>query len=189
MTLGTTYHRIVDDTSLEGRWYLDEPTSPAGPLDAREFTQGRAVEAPAGLVVPVQSAGRSLDFTLAAFDMPVLRRPLAEMVETMAGEGAVQRVAAAIDGEGGYDILNVLRVVDAFDEHRATFTRWQEGDGRPDKVGALRMVLDLKVDPQRARGARIFRLDGWKIALVVDDWMKRALERAGCRGIAFLPVT
>lgn len=84
--------------------------------------------------------------------------------------GEVQRIPVSLsDGNVGYEILNATNVVDCIDRENSEFMVWKEPDGRQDKTGQYRMFSKLQIDPERARGRHIFRLDGWRIALVVSQ--------------------
>jgi anthranilate phosphoribosyltransferase len=65
---------------------------------------------------------------------------------------------------------------------------WKAEDGRPEKVGEYRYVHGMRIDPTRVGDARIFRTWGWRIALVVSEDLKRAIEEAGLTGARFVEV-
>jgi hypothetical protein len=52
----------------------------------------------------------------------------------------------------------------------------------PEKVGEYRVVAGMRIDPEKAAGAHIFRPWGWTMALVVSEYLKQALEREGITG-------
>jgi hypothetical protein len=184
------FFRIVVNPALQDAWFPDEPLTQDGQeIDAREFIAGKPYHGPRPWRVPLASVGRRTDFTLAAFDMPIVGQCLGDELE-QAAPGAVQRFPVAIDSvASGYEILNICCTVECLDEHRSDTMRWEQHDGRPEKVGEYRMVADLTIDPLRAEGYEMFRLRGWEIALVVSDRIRRVLLGGFDLGIAFRPVS
>jgi hypothetical protein len=182
----TSYYRLVDDESLPGRWYLRSPIEPTGAeLDPRVFLEARAVDVLGPLRLPLRRPGTPLDFTLADFDMPVARRALAERLAILA-PGALQLIPVTIAGQDGdFVILNLLQAVRCLDERATTIQWWQPEDGRPEKVGQYRMVLNEVIDPRKVGSAQLFRLGGWEIAVICTDAVKRALDADTFRGLAF----
>ena len=185
----TSYYRLCDDMQMPDRWHLRAPVLPSGEeIDARLFTGGRPVDPPASLRLPLRQPGRPLDFTLGDFDMPVATRPLAEYLARLA-PGSVQCVPVSIDGEADeFVILNVLRSVRCLDEASSKIQYWTAADGRPEKVGQYRMVLNETIDAQRAAGFDLFRLGGWEIVIVCTDRVKQDLEKQGFSGLTFIPL-
>lgn len=183
------FYTILDDIDYPNRWFLRAPVNQNGAeVDPRLFTEGTRVAVAEPLVIRVRSAGHPLDFTLADFDMPVVRRAIGEILSQVAPTD-IQRIPLAVEGhEGDYEILNVVTRRQALDESRSVITRWTEQDGRPEKVGQYFLVNRLKVDPQRTEGAAIFRLAGWEIAIVVSDEVRRALLAQEATGVKFREV-
>ena len=181
--------RVEIDPKLRGRsWRLGAPRSLGGEeIDPRVFTKGRHVDYGSPLQVVTEDAGRQLGFNLAAFDMVVSATALNDELERLTGENLLQRIPAIID-EGDFEILNVCDRVACFDVERSQFTRWTETDGRPDKVGQLRMVTELRVRPRSAFGHHLFRVDEWPIALVVSEEAKAILENFDAAGVSFVSV-
>jgi hypothetical protein len=50
-------------------------------------------------------------------------------------------------------------------------------DGLPEKVGQYYAVDDLRIDPTKPGDTRMFRTEGWPLALIVSEDIKMALER------------
>lgn len=182
--MSTSYYRLVDEKHIPNRWYLKGPLTTLGEtIDPRAFTEARAVECAVPLTVPVRRRGIPLDFTLADFDMPVLRSSFAMRLRELEPE-AIQLIPSTVAGEAGaFDILNVLSVVDALDEERSAITYWREEDGRPERVGQYRMVLNMTLDPSRIGAHHVFRIKGWEVALVVSATARERL--IGATGAVF----
>jgi prolyl-tRNA synthetase len=48
--------------------------------------------------------------------------------------------------------------------------------------------MGLRIDPTKVEGAHIFRPWGWRVALLVSEDVKEALEREGLTGTRFTEV-
>ena len=87
-----------------------------------------------------------------------------------------------------YFILNALRIIRCIDDARCEeVLYWLPEDERPDKLGAYRNVVGLKVDPAKVGDTHIFRPWGWTVALIVSERLKRAFEAEGLTGARFIP--
>lgn len=185
--MAVNYYELFDDMSLRGRWHLKGPVTASGrEVDPRIFTEGKPVEVREPLHLPLRREGTRLDFTLADFGMPVLHSAFAKALAEVAPH-EIQRFAASVEGTSeAFEIINVVTRVDCLDPERSSVSYWTEADGIPDLVGRLQTVVGLKVDPQRASGHHIFRLQGWEVALIVSEDVKDALQDA--RGAVFQAV-
>lgn len=185
--MSSAYYCLSDDMTTGNRWFLKGPLDRRGArLDPRLFTYREPVECDAPLYIPLRRPGRQLDFTLADFDMPVLRSSLARELQALAPE-SIQLFPAVVEGSNdSFHIVNVVSVVACLDEQRSTLTYWTQAHGRPDKVGKPMMVVELRVDTERAAGKKIFRLKDWKIALIVSEDARDILR--GASGAVFRPV-
>lgn len=52
-------------------------------------------------------------------------------------------------------------------------------------VGQYRDVRDLHIDKEKAGNIKVFRPEGWEVALIVSEEIKDALERMGATGAKF----
>lgn len=186
----TTLYRILDDFSIEDRWHLRAPEAKDGrEMDAREFLSGHRYDGPIPLRVRLRRSGQPLQFAFGDFDMPVVSREVHDSLAQFEGDW-IQLIPVMIeDASEPHWILNVLHRRRCVDEERSEFMRWKSEDGRPDKTGQYRMFTKLVLDKEQASDAPIFRLDGWKTALIVSEDVKQAMEEGGSRGIRFEPVS
>lgn len=186
----TTLYRILDDFSIEDRWYLRAPEAEDGQeMDARDFLSCHQYNGPIPLQIRLRRVGKPLQFTFGDFDMPVVSR---EVRDTFVGfdSDSIQFIPTTVEGTtDAHWILNVLQRRKCVDEEHSDFMRWKPEDGRSDKTGQYRMFAKLMVNEGRTGGAPIFRIDGWRTALIVSEDIKRALEEGRCRGIRFEPVS
>lgn len=180
----TKFYRLVDDITIPKRWHLGSATL----LDGREprFRVGLRFDSAEVVNIPVTHAGRALEFSLTSFAVPVTTKKLAEVVSVLAG-GDVQLVPVCIAAHTGMVVLNALRVVRCLDESRSEFVKWTRQGHRPDLAGqyrqVTRLVLDASVIPA---DARVFRIEGSLVELVVSERVKEAMESAGCLGAKFI---
>jgi hypothetical protein len=159
-------------------------------IDAREFTEGRPYGGPTPAAVSLDVDGARPEFTFAAFDMPIVSRRLAELIERLC-PGQTQRLPVTIlPSLSGYEILNVTATADCVDETRSRYIKkWTLDSACPDRVGTFSEIGGLMIDPRRANNHGIFRVRDWEIALIVSDPVKTAMEAIEDLGVVFEPVT
>lgn len=158
-------------------------------IDAREFTEGRPYTGPVPSVVPIRKEGPPVAFHLGAFDMPVVTREVADILQQIAPDD-IQRFPVIVgDGVAGYEIMNAVHQRDCVDEARSGVRKWKPEDGRPDKLGQYREIGHLVIDPSRTHGSHVFRIWGSLIELIVSQRVKDALSNIADLGIVFQPVS
>lgn len=181
------YFRIEDSFCEISRWHLKGPETTEGDeLDPRLFTAGMRYSGRSPLRIAIRRGTQPLDFTLGSFDMPVVKREVAEMIEALAPM-EVQRIPAKVIGDHGwFEVLNVLNLRKAINESKSEIRWWKEEDGIPDKVGKYAGIAKLVLDQQGVECAHIFRLIGWELPLIVCESIKDRLEGMNVSGISFL---
>lgn len=185
------YYRIVSDPKATDHWYLGAPMDSRGAeIDPRKFIRGMPVGGIEELRVRIRKFGRQVDFNFADFDMPVVHNRLIEVISQLSG-ATLQTIKASVEGVCGenFEVVNACDIVDCVDESKSRFTKWEEGDGRPEKVGQYRMISELWIKPSIAAGHHFFRIAGWPIALIASAQMKADLESSQPTGISFTPVS
>lgn len=188
MTTGK-FFRLTADPSAISRWYLGGPIDASGTaVDPRSFTQGVRTTSSAALTIPLRRQGEQIDFNFGDFDMIVTPAELNAELGDLVGE-TIQRIPVRIgECDGKFEILNVLDLVDCFDEAASQFTRWIDADGRSDKLGEYRMITRLRIDAAAASGHHLFRLRAWPIALIGSKTVKDMLQHRRVSGLKFDPV-
>lgn len=182
------YFDLLDDTRIPGRWQLASPLDDRrNEIDPWQFKQGKVLELGCMPRFPLDIVGNPLDFSLAAFSIPVVHARVVELFERMHVD-AVQFIPARIEGlpEPWY-ILNALQIIRCIDDARSEEVQyWRPEDNRPDKVGQYRAVHGLRIDPAKVGDARVFRTWGWRVVLIVSEDLKVAMEAAGLTGARFI---
>lgn len=186
----TRYYDLLDDRRAPGRWHLGSPTDERGEeLDPWQFKKGRLLDLPSQPRFPLDIPGSPLDFSWAAFSIPVVHARFVRLFEQLRVDG-VQFIPAQVEGhpEPWY-ILNALHVIRSIDDARCEQVQyWKPEDNRPDKVGEYRAVHGLRIDPTKTGGADIFRPWGWRVALIVSERLEQALRAEGITGTRFVEV-
>jgi len=189
--MSTRYFDLSDDVYLPGRCELGKLVDPREDKDVWPWLlkKGEPVRFQERPVAPVRAHGQSLDFSHAAFGIPVIHARVAALFMELAPDD-VQLIPVDLQGPpDAYFILNALRVVKCIDDASSTEVRyWTEADGLPDKVGKYSSVSGMRIDPTKVGDAKVFRTWGWHVALIVSEDIKVALERIGATGTTFLEV-
>jgi hypothetical protein len=186
----TRYFKVMDDMRIPGRWLLgslvDEQKEE---IDPWQFDEGRVLELGCVPRFPLDIPGRPLDFCWAAFSILVVSDRFAALFERL-NVREVQFIPTRIEGHSEpWFILNPLRVIRCIDDTRCEEVRyWKPEDGQPEKVGEYRVVAGMRIDPMKVENARIFRPWGWRVALIVSEDLKQALEQEGITGTKFIEV-
>jgi hypothetical protein len=102
----------------------------------------------------------------------------------------VQFIPVQVEGHTGpYFILNALRIIRCIDDARCIEVQyWRPEDEQPEKVGEYRSVAGLRIDPSKVGDVPIFRTWGWRIALIISEDIKQAIESEGLSGTRLVEV-
>jgi hypothetical protein len=183
------FFRLVDDVQVPRRWHLATPTDRQGrKVDGERFCDGKAVQVEGRLKISVEEEGRPLDFSEAGVGAPVVHVRVAAVFSELAPDD-VQLIPVDVEGQPDqYLILVATRLIRCIDEKASKVQFWRPEDGLPDMVGQYYAVDDLHIDPTIIGKARVFRPEGWEVALIVAGEIKDALEQMGATGTKFTEV-
>ncbi|WP_225408646.1 imm11 family protein [Stigmatella hybrida] len=183
------FFKLADNVYVPHRWHLDTPTDSHGlKVDDAQFTIGEPVARPERLRIPVEIAGKPLDFTEANVGVPLVHVRVASMFAELAPDD-VQLIPVDVEGQPDqYLILVAKRLIRCIDEQASRIQLWTHEDGVPDMVGKYLSVRDLRIDRTQVGSAQVFRPEGWTVALIVSGEIKDALERMGATGVRFQEV-
>jgi hypothetical protein len=185
--MGMQYFEMMTDVHVPNRWHLASPINAESEeeLDPRIYTTGKAVDQIAPLKISLRRPGEGLDITYADFHMPVVTQAVAD-VFTVEANNDIQLIPITVEGrQEAYFILNVISVLDCIDPEASEIQWWKPTDGRPDKVGKPRMIVELHIDTTRVHGEQIFRIANWKIVVIVSERIKALLEAMQVKGVKF----
>lgn len=185
------YFRLKEDMQA-GNWDLGDPLDGQGHEvdDPYIFAAGQPVDVTGRLEVPVDEPGRRLDFCTAGIGAaPILHVRVATLLTELAPED-VQLIPVNIQGAPDqYLILVATKRIRCIDDQASEEVRyWEPAHGQPDRVGDYKSVMGLRIDTTKVGDAKVFRTEGWDIALIVSEDIKHALERIGATGVKFTPV-
>ena len=180
------YFELSDDVELPHRWHLAMPRDRQGlKVDDGQFMSGAPVHIQERLRIPIEIAGKPLDFTEAGISIPVVHVRVASMFAELAPDD-VQLIPVNVDGHPDqYLILVATRLIRCIDEQASRIELWTHEDGVPHMVGQYSSVRDMRIDKAKAGSAKVFRLEGWTGPLIVAGELKDALDRMGATGTRF----
>jgi hypothetical protein len=181
------FFKLADDVDVPHRWHLDTPVDRQGqPVDDRRFLYGTPVSMEERLRIPVEIAGKPLDFTQAGIGVPVIHVRVASSVFAALASDDVQLIPVDVDGHPGqYLLLVATRLISCIDKQASRIEFWTPEDGVPHKIGQYSSVRDMRIDRARVGSAQVFRCEGWMGPLIVSGDIKDALERLGATGTRF----
>jgi hypothetical protein len=186
------YFELTEDMNSPARWLLGDPLDEQGnEVRTRQFMSGEPIDFAGRLRIPIYHPGTSLDFTrVDPGAIPVVTEKVARVLAELA-PGDVQLFPVEVESRPEtYFLVNVARLVKCIDdEASAKVLYWKPEDGRPEKVGQYRDVYGMRINPFRVGNAKVFRPWGWRVALIVAEDVKDALERTGATGLEFREVT
>jgi hypothetical protein len=183
------FFKLNDDIYFPHRWHLDTPIDSQGRrvLDW-DFMRGTPVHVEGRPKIPIEAAGRSLDYSEAGTGVPVVHVKVATMLAEQA-PGDVQLIPADIEGHPEqYLVFVATRLIRCIDEQASKVQFWTPEDGVPEKVGQYWAVDDMRIDKSKVGNAKVFRPQGWSTALIVSGEIKNALEGMGATGTRFVEV-
>src|SRR5687768_9066970 len=117
-TMPKRFFELEDDVYAPRRWDLDNQTDRncREIADPWQFRRGTPVDVEGRLKVPIEHAGRSLDYSLAGLSIPVVHSKVASVFAKLAPND-VQMIPVDIDNlREQYFILVATRLVQCVDE-------------------------------------------------------------------------
>jgi uncharacterized protein DUF1629 len=194
----TTYFRLAETMyTPDGSdgWVLQGPFDEQGArlIDPWQYTDGRHLDEANPASPPTfriaQPAGSPLDFNISGLGIPLVPERVVRIFERLRTKDVQFLPARIASLTEPWFILNVTRVVRCIDDARCRQVNYfRPEDGQPEKVGTYRAVHDMRIDPTKTEGARIFRTWGWLIAIIVSQDIKEALEQEHVSGTKFIEV-
>jgi hypothetical protein len=180
------FFELADDVNVPHRWHLAMPRNTQGvKVDDYEFWSGAPVHIQGRLRIPVEIAGKALDYTEAGINIPVVHVRVASLFAELAPDD-VQLLPVDVEGQPDqYNILVATRLIHCIDEQASRIELWTHEDGVPHKVGQYFSVRDMRIDKSKVGSAQVFRCEGWSGSLIVSEEIKNALERMGATGPRF----
>ncbi|WP_169825480.1 imm11 family protein [Corallococcus exiguus] len=155
------------------------------------FGDGRILPNPGPIKADVAHQGKSRAFVLSGIEQaPIASELVANVFRTLA-PGDVQLLPVSIEGEADpFFVVNATKTVDCIDEARCREVQHYDEDApSPDYPGEYRWIYGLRIDPAKTEGAHVFRLKKFKVAFIVSEDVKNALESVGNLGVSFERVT
>ncbi len=183
-----TYFRIVDDASTP-HWHLGNPVDAAGrAIDGLEALTATPL-ACERLRLTQLTPGAAAEFTFGDLELPVVSAAVAAVLRAHADEHQLQLIPATVGrSRRKWFVLNPLLALDCLNRRRSKPRLWRKADGVDFKVGKIRALERLVIDPTRAGGAALFRVAGWPVALIASAVLVESLRETGSLGVRFLPV-
>jgi hypothetical protein len=183
------FFRLADDVYVPHRWHLATPLDGRGrKVHAWDFKRGTHVHVEGRLKIPIEIVGTPLDFTEAGIRIPIVHVKVASMLAKRAASD-VQLIPADIEGcPEQYFVLVATRLIRCIDEQASKVQFWTPEDGVPEKVGQYWAVDDLHIDKTKVGNAKVFRPEGWEVALIVAGELKDAMDAMGATGTRFQEV-
>jgi hypothetical protein len=180
------FFKLADDVYIPHRWQLAMPRDNRGrKVDDRQFMLGEPVRITERLRIPIEIAGKPLDFTEAGISIPVVHVRVASMFAELAPDD-VQLLPVDVEGQPDqYLILVATRRIRCIDEQASRIELWTHEDGVPHIVGQYSSVRDMRIDKSKVGSAKVLRCEGWEGPLIVSGEIKDALERMGATGTRF----
>ena len=180
------FYRVVFDSSIKNYTHFREPTTAEGKcVDAWSFLGEGVWKGKEQLFIGAQNLGAVYDMNMGAFDLPIAGTKVKHIFEQDQHFSLEVQFIPVSYNSAIYFILNPLLVVDCLDEQRSKVLKWIEKDGRPEKVGEYRQVINLHVDPERLGGVDICRIKGWVVAIIFSERLVKILKKEEIKGVKF----
>lgn len=188
----TRFFKMRDDVNVPGRWFLSDVRDRDGRDLWGVFIEGKRVRVKAPVQISFNEyaeRGDPIDYSELSEDpFPIVHVRVAEVFAELAPSD-VQIIPAEIEGQlEQFCVINVTRLVKCIDDQRSKEVQYYTPDCEEvfrDRVGRYRSVYEMRIDPTKVHGEKIFRPWGWTVVTVVAEEIKHALERIQTVGVKF----
>ena len=176
-----SYYRLTDDINHPNRWYLGD----AAFTDNWELSQHLNPERE--YEIKVYRDGSEMDYTCnEAYGVSVVSKKFKEALSDVSNITFAKANIIGKGASGEFFIMAVPKELECISEEESKFQKFEVNDPvRPDKAGEYRAFCKMAVNPAKCAGFSIFRVKGFRIAIVVSAEIKQKLESAGVSGAKF----
>ena len=183
------FELVESDTGDTFAW-LDVPHLQHGvPINIWMFSQCQPLNLDKPVEIEIDEPGAIADLNYTAFNVPVVSLPAAQIIAELAPT-AVQVLDAIVKQTD--EQMAVLNVLDDFNciDHQASKMTYVEKDDKFSnrKAGDPETVFSLRIDPSTVRDQMIFRISGYRQALIFHEQLVHALRDASLSGVALVEV-
>lgn len=177
------YFSLKDDLDVFNRWFIGGIIFPEK-FSHSNFFDCKKVEIDKTLF-DLRRRGKSLDFTFADFDVPIVSQSLKEVFEDITTN--VQFIPTKIgDVFDEYFCLNILNEEDCVDKEKSVYEIWEEGNKiRPDKAGQFRSIYELKINEAFVSENEIFRVKGFRNQIIASENFTKIFFNSKFFGLKF----
>jgi hypothetical protein len=188
----TKFYRIHSKLYPRGTWYLGEAlTAQNEYILPIRLIEGQKFEPTSGLQVVISQDGIPVDFRAAWNGNIICSTRFAQVVESVQSS-AIQRIPVAIVSndrqrviyESGFEILNVIDVVEALD-FQASIIEYYNPPIHDHIDNDIKMIVKIVLKPEKAQGHHLFRLRESRSHLLVSDQLRAALKSSNLTGVKF----
>lgn len=187
----STFYEIEMDNTQWPFWFLSDLKDGNGQkVDPRLYARSRELPPYENLSMQITEEGPPIDFSFSALDIIIISKKAGDIIQQLCGDD-ITRIPVAIDGVGeGYEILFIHCFIDCIDrDNTEHIMYWTEDDHRADLAGGFRMIIGMKVNPEKIGKTHLARVQGWPQAVICSQSLKDALERENITGIRFEKVS
>ena len=169
------YFRVLSDLNVTRRWFLGCVKSNNEDIsddirEGKEFPKQN-------LQVDIQNEGNSLDFTFAAFDVPIISNRIVDIFNF----DDIELTPVKVQNQSNIDyfILRTKKYLDAIDKENSEYTLWDESNSfRKDLIGEFRSFSRIKISSDVSENDKIFRIKNYSVVLVVNEKIfKKCVDR------------
>ncbi|MFN8411303.1 MAG: hypothetical protein U0Z26_02830 [Anaerolineales bacterium] len=185
----TEFYELFFQIEIKGAWYLSDVIDENGHevLESR-FCQGKYFDHVTNLTVIQNVIGKPVDFRETSFGVPIVSKAFADVVGKF-DKKAVQRIPVMIAPSiSGYEILNILTVLDCVDHKQSKIEYYTERDDPPKMVGHIKAIQNAHFNSDVVKGKHIFRLFEKLVKIIVSEDLKIELMKSKLTGMKFIPI-
>ena len=180
------YYRLLDDLEIKKRWFIGELENID--WDFWQYIRAKPLDEIPTKPMPIemQEKGIPLDFTYAAFELPIVNKITKELFSI--NDVNFYLVINKLFKEEYY-LMHILHQVDCVDEKKSTFDKFEENDPiRPDLAGQYKTIYKLKLKKDIKFNHDIFRVKNYDTAIIISEKIKNKFEELNLIGVEFQEV-
>ncbi len=178
----------ITESSDEHAWSITVPPSQfTDQKTVWSFSEGRHLAITEAIQIEVGS-GLHTDFVLTGFSIPIVSDSFREVVEEVCPD-EVQFYPTKGCNLGRMWVMNVLSSVECIDYEQSEI-RLCTNNGRAfrKRYGKPEMITRLCIVSSSVQGHKMFRVQDWRTAIVVNNEVKDAIRNSGIKGVGFIEV-